>query len=243
MNIVIPMAGLGSRFTEAGYVKPKPFIDVAGKPMIVRVLENMALKDARYILIARAEHMQRERALIKEIESDYNALFLPLDHLTEGTVCTVLHARNLINTEEPLMIANSDQIVDIQISDFVADCNERQLDGSILTFINEKMDNHWSYAIVDDKGLVTEVKEKVAISDIATVGIYLYSKGSDFVDAAIDMIVANDRVNNEFYSCPTYNYAVNNGLEIGIYDIPYETMHGLGVPKDLENYLGFLSKS
>lgn len=237
INIVVPMAGAGSRFAEAGYEKPKPFIDVAGKPMIVRVLENLACPDANYILIARKEHMEAEPGLVKQIEQDYGATFIPINKMTEGTACTVLHARCYINNENPLMIANSDQIVDTSIADYVNDCRNRQLDGSILTFIDPHRDPKWSFARVGDDGMVAEVKEKVPISGYATVGIYLFSKGKLFVDAAIDMIVENDRVNNEFYTCPVYNYAICNGARVGIYGIEFEQMHGIGTPDDLKIYI------
>lgn len=237
INIVIPMAGQGSRFAKAGYEKPKPFIDVNGKPMIVRVLENLAYPDARYILIARKEHIEIEAELVKQIEKEFNAIFIPIDKLTEGTACTVLYARKYINNDEPLLIANSDQIVDMNIADLIDDCKDRKLDGSILTFIDHYKDPKWSFVKLNKNNLVTEVKEKVVISEFATVGIYLYSKGKDFVDASIDMIIENDRVNSEFYTCPTYNYAINNGSKIGIYNIEFEQMHGIGTPEDLEIYL------
>lgn len=241
INIVIPMAGAGSRFAQAGYQKPKPFIDVDGKPMIVRVLENLAYQDARYILIARKEHMDADAALVKQIEREFNAIFIPIDKLTEGTACTVLYARRYINNQNPLLIANSDQIVDMQIGDFIDDCRRRGLDGSILTFIDEQRDPKWSFAKLDANQLVTEVQEKRAISEYATVGIYLYSQGSDFVDAAIDMFIERDRVNNEYYTCPTYNYAIHAGKRIGIFNIGVEAMHGIGTPEDLQAYLTHIS--
>ncbi len=237
INIVIPMAGQGSRFAKAGYEKPKPFIDVDGKPMIVRVLENLAYPDARYILIARREHIEKEAELVAQIEKEFNAIFIPIDKLTEGTACTVLYARKYINNDEQLLIANSDQIVDMNIADFIDDCKDRNLDGSILTFIDYYKDPKWSFAKLDENDLVTEVKEKVVISEFATVGIYLYSKGKDFVDASVDMIIENDRVNNEFYTCPAYNYAIKDGSKIGIYNIEFEQMHGIGTPEDLNNFL------
>ncbi len=237
INIVIPMAGAGSRFAKAGYEKPKPFIDVDGKPMIVRVLENLAYPDARYILIARKEHMEQESDLVKQIEKEFNAIFIPIEILTEGTACTVLYARKYINNDEPLLIANSDQIVDMNISDFIDDCSEKKLDGSILTFIDEFKDPKWSFAKIDENNLVTEVKEKVVISEYATVGIYLYLKGKYFVNASIDMIIENERVNNEFYTCPAYNYAINENKKIGIYNIKFNQMHGIGTPEDLNSYI------
>jgi len=237
INVVIPMAGEGSRFTKAGYEKPKPFIDVAGKPMIVRVLENLNIKEAKYFLIARSEHLEKEKSLVEEIEKNYNVQFISIDKLTEGTACTVLYARQYINNNDPLLIANSDQIIDIDINDFTYNCFERKLDGSILTFVDRNRDKKWSFAKIDSKGLVTEVKEKEPISEYATVGIYLFTKGKDFVDSTIDMIIRNERVNNEFYVCPTYNYAIANRKNINIYNIDMTKMHGIGTPEDLDKYL------
>ena len=237
INVVIPMAGAGSRFSKAGFSKPKPFIDVNSKPMIVRVLENLALPDARYLLVARREHMQAEIELVREIEQKYPVSFIGIDGLTEGTACTVLHARKFINNDTPLIIANSDQIVDFDPKDFVDDCFRRNLDGSILTFIDKARDPKWSFARIGAEGLVDEVKEKQPISDYATVGIYLFRNGVDFVDGAIEMILQRDRVNNEYYTCPTYNYLINTGKRIGVYDVPDKAMHGIGTPEDLEAYL------
>lgn len=232
------MAGSGSRFKEAGYDKPKPFIDILGKPMITRVIENLDVKNAKYILIARKEHIESEKELVKEIEQKYNATFITVNKLTEGAACTILYAHKLINSDTPLLLANSDQIVDISIQDYINGAIDRNLNGSILTF----KDNHpkWSYAKINSKGIVTEVKEKVPISDNATVGIYYFVRGSIFVEAAIDMIINNDRVNNEFYTCPVYNYAIKNGAKVGIYNIPNTSMHGTGTPEDLQKYIDIL---
>lgn len=228
MNIVIPMTGLGSRFAKAGFDKPKPFIDVLDKPMIVRVLENLKYKDARYILIARKEHLTKEKKLVDEIKNNFNVEFIPIDKLTEGTACTVLYARKYINNDMPLMIANSDQIVDINIADFINDSFKRGLDGSILTFIDKEKNPKWSFAKLNND-LVVEVKEKEAITEFATVGIYFFNKGKIFVESAIDMIIENDRVNNEFYTCPVYNYAIKSGAKIGIYNIDFSKMHGMAL--------------
>ena len=205
--------------------------------MIVRVLENLIYPDARYILIARKEHMEREAKLVKEIEKKFNAIFISIDKLTEGTACTVLYARKYINNADPVLIANSDQIVDMDIANFIDDCNERKLDGSILTFIDAHKDPKWSFAKISSSNLVSEVKEKEVISDYATVGVYLYAHGKCFVDASIDMFIANDTVNGEFYTCPTYNYAISSGARIGIYNIDFEKMHGIGIPVDLNHYI------
>ena len=134
-------------------------------------------------------------------------------------------------------MANSDQYVDFDVDAFVDDCIGRDLDGSILVFKDEARNPKWSFARTDEQDLVVEVAEKKPISDMATVGIYLFRRGSEFVSAAIDMIARNDRVNDEFYTAPVYNYMIRAGLRIGIYEIPQSAMHGLGTPNDLEAFL------
>lgn len=238
INIVIPMAGAGSRFADAGYTKPKPFIDVYGTTMIERVLDNLKLDNARYILIARDEHLASEKASFEHLQEKYNCEILTVDKLTEGAACTILLSSWLINNDEPLLLANSDQIVEMDVGDFINDSIERKLDGSILTFHA----NHpkWSYAKISSNGHLVELREKEVISEHATVGLYYYQRGRDFVNSAIQMIANNDRVNNEFYTAPAYNYAVEKGLTIGIYGIEESQMYGLGTPEDLEVYIEHL---
>lgn len=240
INVLIPAAGAGSRFAKVGYKLPKPFIDVLGKPMIVRVLENLNVKNARYIIVGQEEHLRLQKELAENIKSNFNVDFVAVDKLTEGTACSVLYARNLINNDTPLLIANSDQIVDIDLNCFVEDCKKRKLDGSILTFMDKERNPKWSFVRLNSD-LVEEVREKEVISEFATVGIYLFSKGSLFVDSALDMIVRNERVNNEFYTAPAYNYAIKNGAKIGIYNIEFTQMHGIGTPEDLQKYQGILN--
>ena len=237
IDIVIPMAGLGSRFANAGFDKPKPFIDVLGRPMIAHVLDNLALPGARFILIARREHFQTFPQEFDRVAAGRPVTWIFLDATTPGAACTVLAAHRLLG-DTPLLIANSDQLVDIPMRDFVADAQSRQLDGSILTFPSDSP--AFSFARCDADGLVRECREKVPISQQATVGIYYWAKGRNFVDSAMDMIVANDKVNNEFYTCPVYNYAIATGARIGIYEIPATAMHCTGTPADLEKYVAFL---
>lgn len=237
VNIVIPMAGQGSRFAKAGYAKPKPFIDVLGKPMITHVLENLSIPGARFILLARAEHCQKEAEVIAWIKNHYPVEFVLVDKLTEGSACTVLHAHRLINNDTPLLIANSDQLVDMKIADFLEDSVSRKLDGSVLCFEDDNA--KWSYAKLDSLGFISEIREKEVISSHATVGIYYFQRGRDFVDNALDMFVRNDRVNNEFYTAPVYNYAIKQGKKFGIFSIEKDSMHGIGTPEDLDAYLAW----
>ena len=237
INVVIPMAGLGARFSIAGYKDPKPFIKIFDLTLIEIVLKNIDIKNAHYILVARSEHVKNYTEIIELIKKKYNVSLISLDELTEGSACTVLHAHKLINNNTPLLLANSDQYIDSSIESFIEDCRLRRLDGSILTFVNDNKDPKWSYAKLNDSGLVEEVKEKDPISKYATVGLYYFSEGKFFVNGAIDMILAKNRVNNEFYSCPVYNYLISDNKKIGIYNIESEQMHGLGTPEDLNAFI------
>lgn len=238
IKIIIPAAGLGSRFAKAGYSLPKPFIDVGGIPMIERVMDNLEIRDrpVQFYVILQSEHVAKYPQFVSKIKQK-GGIVIEINGVTEGTVCTVLHVINDINEDSPIIIANSDQLVDFSISDYINDAMMRRLDGSILCFEEPKRDLKWSYAAVDQDGYVTAVKEKIAISSIATVGIYFFNSGKEFVQASVKMVAANDRINNEFYTCPVYNYLISENKKIGCYMVNKESMHGLGIPEDLNLFL------
>ena len=241
INLVIPMAGKGQRFRDAGYKDPKPFINVAGKMMIERVLDNLALEcNHQTTLIAQKKFLSEHPKKIEFIESEYNCKFFLIDEHTNGTACTLLLAQERYATEEPLLIANCDQIVETNINDFVLGALSGKADGSIMTFIEESMDNKWSYVKTDQNDFITEAKEKKAISNHATVGIYLFSSGNHFIKSAKEMIEKEDSVNGEFYTCPIYNYYLREKPRITEHIIKREQMHGIGTPEDLEHYLNKL---
>jgi len=236
VNVIIPAAGEGSRFKKAGWKKPKPFIDVDGQMMLERVINNVTPTEAAVTILLRQDHLDAHPKISYKLqEKGYN--ITSVSRLTEGTASTVLLARQGFDNDQPMLVANSDQLVDFNVNDFIEDCIQRRLDGSILVFRDPSMDPKWSFARVDKTGLVSEVAEKKPISDLATAGIYLFAKGKDFVGAALDMMVANDRVNNEFYTCPVYNYMIRNGARIGVYEVPMSSMAGLGTPEDLNQFL------
>ncbi|HQT63404.1 MAG: glycosyl transferase family 2 [Acidocella sp. 20-57-95] len=239
LNIIVPMAGAGSRFAKAGYVLPKPLIPVHGVPMIRLVTENVRpARPHRFIYICQRTHVQ-EFGLRETLKSwSANAEIVEIDGLTEGAVCTVLCAKSLFGDDNPMMIVNSDQFVDIDINDYLADMDDRRLDGLIMTM--QADDPKWSFASIDDHGMVTSVVEKQVISNHATVGIYNFRSGRDFVQHAEAMIAKNLRINNEFYVAPVYNELIAAGANIGIYGIGAEAdgMYGLGIPDDLNLFLG-----
>jgi len=232
LNILIPMAGAGSRFEQAGYTFPKPLIDVKGKPMIQVVVENLNM-DANFIFVVRKEHRERYNldSLLKLIAP--GCQIVETDGLTEGAACTALLAKDFIDNDAPLFFANSDQFVEWDSNEFMYKMNETNADGGIISFTATHP--KWSFAKINEEGLVTEVAEKNPISDIATVGYYYWKHGSDFVKYAEQMIRKDIRVNNEFYVCPVFNEAVGDGKQIRTFDIP--KMWGLGTPEDLKYYL------
>ena len=238
LNIVIPMAGRGSRFADAGYKDPKPLIPVHGKPMIQVVVENLTPKrEHRFIFICQNQHI-KEYGLTEKLKSyAENVEIIGIDGITEGQVCTVLKAKSLIDNDEPLMTANSDQFIDFDINDYLSCMDSNNLDGLIMTMKAD--DPKWSYAKTDANGFVIETAEKKVISKDATVGIFNFKHGKDLVSSAEQMIQDDIRVNNEFYTCPCYNYLIKRGQKIGIYGIgeEYNGMYGLGIPKALEFFL------
>lgn len=236
INIVIPMAGRGSRFINAGYMLPKPLIEIHGRPMIEYVVKNITPdKEHRFIFICLREHLDKYN--LKEILNKIapGCILISIEAVTEGAACTVLLAEKYIDNNNSLMIANSDQFIDIDINKYLAAMNKS--DGLIMTM--KAYDNKWSFIKYDDEGFVTMIREKEVISDEATVGIYNYKKGSEFVKYAKQMIEKNIRVNNEFYVAPVYNEMLEDGKKISFYNIGSlnKGMYGLGVPEDLEMFL------
>lgn len=238
VNIVIPMAGAGSRFAKEGYREPKPLIPIHGTPMIKVVIDNLRTSiHHRFIFICQKSHLS-EYGLPKELtEWAPGCDIVSVEGLTEGAACTVLAARALINTTEPLMIANSDQYVDCSIDQYLEKMDSEDLDGLIMTM--KAQDPKWSFVGFDTGGRVAKVVEKQVISDEATVGIYNFRSGRDFVAAAEEMITADERVNGEFYVAPVYNRLVDKGKKIGVWNIGSvgTGMHGLGTPADLDAFL------
>jgi HAD superfamily hydrolase (TIGR01509 family) len=232
MNVLIPMAGHGSRFAQAGYTFPKPLIEVNGKPMIQVVVENLNI-DAHYIFIVQKEHYEKFQLKYMLNMIAPGCDIIQVDGVTEGAACTTLLAKQLIDNFDPLLIANSDQFIEWNSNECLYAFTADGIDGGLLTF--KSVHPKWSYARLDEHGFVAEVAEKKPISDIASVGIYYWKLGSDYVKYAEQMIAKNIRTNNEFYVCPVFNEAIQDGKKIRVKNI--EKMWGLGTPEDLKTYL------
>jgi dTDP-glucose pyrophosphorylase len=238
LNIVLPIAGRGRRFADAGYALPKPLIPVHGEPMIATVVRNIRPSEPhRVIFVALREHLEvfPMRGALERAAP--GAVVVPVDAVTQGAACTVLLAREHIDTDDALMLANSDQWVDVNIDRYLVAMAAQALDGLIMTMTAD--DPKWSFVGLGPLGFVNRVVEKQVISHEATVGIYNFRRGREFVRAADRMIARNRRVNGEFYVAPVYNELIAEGARIGVHNVGREGdgMYGLGIPSDLERFL------
>ncbi len=233
LNIVIPMAGRGKRFAQVGYAEPKPLIPIHGVPMIEVVINNLRPSyPHRFIFLCLSEHLENYGLAEKLRGWAGDCEIITVDQVTEGAACTVLLARELIDSDKPLMIANCDQHVNTNINKYLA--AQDGYDGLIMTMKAD--DPKWSFIKYDEQGNAIGVVEKEVVSNDATVGIYNFMRGSSFVAGADAMIAKNLRVNGEFYVAPVYTEMVAAGEQITAYDVG-DAMHGLGVPEDLKAFL------
>lgn len=239
MQILIPMSGAGSRFSAAGYDTPKPFIKFHGKTMIENVLENLGSTND-FTLVVQRQHYESFKHVFDQMTYKVKSLQVCfVDKLTRGAAESCLIAKSGINHDLPLMIANCDQMMTWNETEFKSWFFDSGLDGAIMTFDSQSNKN--SYAEVNENGLVTRTVEKQVISKHATNGIYVWKKAGDFFTAAQEMIDKNVTCNNEFYVCPVYNFNIAKNQKIGIYHI--DGHWPIGTPQDLTLYLDHVSNS
>ena len=247
INVLIPMAGEGKRFAEAGYSFPKPLIEIPnfnGKSMIQVVVNSLGIT-GKNIFVVQARHRRGFNLDSFLGVVSPGCKIVSVDKVTEGAACTCLLAKPLINNEKELIIANSDQYLDWKPEEFIYLLRNKNADFGILTFTN----NHpkWSYAKTDEEGRVLEVAEKKVISDQATVGVYYWKHGRDFVRSATEMIEKNLRVGQsfngkgEFYVCPSFNELIAEGARGYVFKINKDQMYGLGTPEDLKYFIDRVS--
>ena len=230
MKIIVPMAGLGSRFSSQGYENPKPLIEFLGKPMIRHVVEHVGMMGHEHIFLCQKAHVEKYdlHRLFSSFLSNYK--IVEVDGLTEGAACTVMLADKVLSPDDSVMLVNSDQLVHWD-RDVIDTLENSEFGGCIFCFPGEGI--KWSYAKVNLQGLVTEVAEKKQISEHATSGMYYWKKWQYFMDAAKAMIAANDRTNNEFYVAPVYNYAIDKKITIEYVN----HVDQVGTPEELAEYL------
>ena len=233
MNIIIGMAGAGTRLKDAGYSVPKPLCRVGATTMIQSAVESLDI-DCNYIFVVQQSHLKDYPWLRKHLYSlAKTSIIVELDHITEGAACTLLKAKKYINNDEPLISINSDQVLDWNSKIFLEKCNLEPNVSWVMTYPHNHIKH--SFVKVNEHGHIVEAAEKVAISNLATVGLYHWSKGSLFVEGAEEMIRNNDRHNNEFYLAPIYNYTSKDNI-VKPFEVNAENFIPVGTPEDLATY-------
>ncbi|PIZ52024.1 glycosyl transferase family 2 [Candidatus Woesearchaeota archaeon CG_4_10_14_0_2_um_filter_33_13] len=232
MKVLIPLAGRGSRFIEAGYTLPKPLVLIIKEPMIRWATKNLNIEDKDlifFILKIHIDNYQLDQKL-REIFSA-NIKIVVVDKITEGAPITLLQAKDIIDTEEELLIFNGDQNFKENIIEMIRNL---PLKYSGLIPVFHSTQTKFSYAQVDKGMDVIEVAEKIPISSYATAGVYYFRHGKDFVWATEQMISKDIRRGNEFFVCPVYNELLGRGDKIKATLI--ETFWPLGTPEDVEHF-------
>jgi NDP-sugar pyrophosphorylase family protein len=238
LNLVIPAAGMGSRFRATGVDTPKPLIPILGIPMIGWVISNFNLlpEDEIWIISRKEDRLSANlQELLPQLKNRIH--FIEIDELTDGAATTLEFALNLIPADEAVLCANSDQYVSSDMSAFMAIVREKKSTGQILTM--SASGNKWSYVKRNLDGEVVDVVEKEQVSDEATVGVYGWRTVQNAKEAITQMKKANFKVNGEYYVAPSYTFLIGQGGNIATYNVGNveQEVHGLGTPEDLEIFL------
>lgn len=235
LNIVIPMAGLGSRFQQAGYTVPKPLIEVRGRPMYAWAADSLPLEFATrliFILLASQPEFPQLREDIRRRYARHNPIVLEVPALTAGQAITVLRAKEFIANAEPLLIHNADTAFTIDPT-WAQLAWRQDCDGALLVFPSDE--KRWSYSRTGADGWVTEVREKEVISPWASTGTYWFRRGTDFVRLAETRVQTGRKEAAEYYVGPLYNDLIAAGARVKNFAI--EKLYCFGTPEDYERTL------
>ena len=237
MNIIIPMAGEGSRFKVGGYEKPKPLIPVNGIPMVECAIKTLDI-EGHFIFVIREfydkSNTEDLEKTLKELKPDCS--IVKIKNKTRGASETCLFAKDLINNDEPLIITNCDQIMDWDSRGFLSFIENPQIDGAVVTYETDDPKNSFIKVGSDNKAII--LAEKNPISNLGLTGIHYWRRGIDFVESAEHNINLGLRENNEYYIAPTYNYLISQGKDIRNYHLDFGEFNPIGTPDDLKIYIG-----
>ena len=237
MNILIPMAGEGSRFKIKGFDRPKPLIKINETCLIEKAVSTLGI-DGNYIFITRKykdpNHNTELNNILKKIAP--GCKIYEIDYLTDGATATCLIAKELINNDEPLIITNCDQSLDWEANKFLSNIKNSNVDGCVVTYDSDNPKN--SFIKLDNTGKAEKIAEKEAISNLALIGLHYWKHGKDFVYSAESMIKQKQRSKSEYYIAPTYNVLISEGKKITNYHIDKNQYTSLGSPEDVTIYIG-----
>ena len=237
IKIIIPSGGVGKRFHNTEFKELKPFIKFENKTMFEHILDSLHSDkyDVEFSIIIQRRFKDQYKNDINNIEKNYNCKFYYIDLLTEGTTSTALFLYDEINNDDFVILMNCDQLIDISLDDYIDEHINKNADGSLLCFIGDEP-NKWSF-VLENNNIVEKVVAKDNVSNVVVCGWYAWTKGKYFIKYAIQQIINLDKVNNEYYLCPVYNYAIKDNKKIITIKVNKSKMHGLGTPEDLREYL------
>jgi len=236
MNIIITMAGVGSRFKKVGYTVPKYMIEVKGKTLFEWSMLSLSdfnrQENVKYIFIVRKEDDSKQfisNEAIKMGISNFN--ILEIEYLTDGQATSALLAQKYWDENDEMIVYNIDTYVEADVMKY----SDIQGDGFIPCF--KAPGNHWSFVSLDEKGKAIEVREKERISDNCTIGLYYFKSCKLYKEIYNEYYKDNKNLEkNEKYIAPLYNYMIQKGMEVRISDLPFEKVHVLGTPEEVETF-------
>ena len=235
INIVIPLAGKDKYFTEVDYPFSKHLLEIGGSTMIQLVVENLSRleQEIQFIFIVNSGdckkyHLDNVLCLL----TDNKCKIIKIDNDTKGAACSTLMGIEYINNNIPLIIANPDQIFDIDLNIIIKKLSNS--DGGVITF--HSIHPRWSYVRLDDEKRIIETAEKRPISKNAIAGFYYFKKGSYFVDSAMRMIEKDANVNGFYYIAPSLNEMILKGQKLSTYSIENDKYHTFYTPHKVDEY-------
>lgn len=231
MKLIVPMAGQGLRFLNAGVKVPKPLVDVMGQSMLNWAMKSIqGMIPSQTIFIILKEH-DREYGLANSLRAQYpGATVITLDEVTEGQLATVLTAKSHFDAED-ILVANCDTYI---VSNLAEDIRTRADDCTGIISVANMPGDRWSFARTDEMGRVVEVTEKVRISDHASTGLYYFSNGEQFVSVAEEIIANREKTKGEYYVIMVYQKYIERGWKVTISQA--SEMWDMGTPEALAKF-------
>lgn len=244
LQILIPLAGGNAFFSDnTEYQFPKPLVEIDGKPMVQWVHENLQdidVPERKFIFVLREEdctrfHLDQTISIL----TDGKASIIRLKNDTQGAVCSCLMAIDELAKDQPLLVANGDQILEKGFSKAIKYFMDKKYDAGVITF--ESVHPKWSYAKFEDDHVI-ETAEKRPISKNAIAGVYYYKRSGDFVEAAFEVIKKNSHVNGIFFISSTMNELILTNKRVGYFAIPNEHYHSFYSPQKIKEFEHLISR-